>query len=190
MTVSVSIQGKDVNVTQQLREYVEKKVAKLDRYLPTIDEVGVELTEVLSARSAADRHIAQLTVHCPGVVLRTEVRKDDLFTAVDTAVEKMHRQIERYKGKHTRGRGDGAKADSLTAAPEPAEDLEDQEPVAQVVRRKRFTLTPMSETEAIDQMHLLGHDTFFVFYNAETSRINVLYRRRDSGFGLIDPDVG
>lgn len=187
MTVQITIQGRDLSITPKLREYVEKKVGKLDHYMPTLTEARVDLAEVVSARSAMDRHVAQITVHGPGLVLRAEERKDDLFTAVDAVIEKMHRQMERYKGKHMRGRGDGVGVGEL--AP-----LEEESPEAEapdvVVRRKRFTLTPMNEVEALEQMRLLGHDNFFVFYNGETSRINVLYRRRDGQFGLIDPDIG
>src|SRR5512135_2622684 len=107
MAVQTSIHGRDLSITPKLREYVEKKVNKLDHYLPSITEARMDLAEVASARSAADRHVAQLTVRGPGMVLRAEERKDDLFTAIDSVLEKMHRQIERYKGKRMRGRGDG-----------------------------------------------------------------------------------
>jgi putative sigma-54 modulation protein len=187
MAVQISIHGRDLSITPKLREYVEKKVSKLDHYLPSIAEAREDLAEVASARSASDRHVAQLTVHGPGMVLRAEERQDDLFSAVDAVMEKMHRQIERYKGKHMRGRGDGVGAEAVAPV---AEEEGMEEPPNVVVRRKHFTLTPMSEVEALDQMQLLGHDNFFVFYNAESSRINVLYRRRDGRFGLIDPEIG
>jgi putative sigma-54 modulation protein len=191
MTLSVQIHARDLHVTPHLREYVEKKVSKLDRYLPTISEARVELAEVKSARSAADRQVAQLTVHSRGVVLRAEERRDDIFAAVDAALDKIHRQIERYKGKRARGRGNGASADMVA----PLEELEDVavaelEPAGRVVRRKQFIVTPMNEAEAMDQMELLGHDNFFVFLNADTSRINVLYRRYDGDYGLIEPEIG
>jgi putative sigma-54 modulation protein len=187
MAVQITIHGRDLSVTPKLREYVEKKVVKLDHYLPSITEARVDLAEVPSARSAADRHVAQLTVHGPGMVLRAEERKDDLFTAIDQVMEKMHRQIERYKGKHMRGRGDGAGVEAVVTVEEEAPDEPQQ---GRVVRRKRFVLTPMAEAEAMEQMQLLSHEDFFVFYNAETSRINVLYRRKDGDLGLIDPEIG
>jgi len=188
MPVQITIHGRDLSVTPKLREYVEKKVGKLDHFLPSIVEARVDLAEVASARSAADRHVAQLTVHSPGMVLRAEERKDDLFTAIDMVMEKMHRQIERYKGKHMRGRGNGAGAEEVALVIE--EEAPEEPRVRQVVRRKRFVLTPMAEAEAIEQMVMLGHEEFFVFYNAETSRVNVLYRRNDGDLGLIDPDIG
>jgi len=188
MAVQITIHGRDLSITPKLREYVEKKVGKLDHYLPSITEARVDLAEVASARSAADRHVAQLTVHGPGMVLRAEERKDDLFTAVDEVMEKMHRQIERYKGKRMRGRGNGVGVEEVVLA---AEEEAPEEPRARrVVRRKRFVVTPMAEAEAIEQMELLSHEDFFVFYNAETSRVNVLYRRNDGDLGLIDPEIG
>jgi putative sigma-54 modulation protein len=192
MTVSVTIHGRDVEVSPRLQEYVEKKVGKLDRYLRVIREARVDLSEVRSVRSAADRCVAQLTIPMKGTVLRAEEREADMFAAVDAVLDKMHRQIERYKGKHRRGRGDGTGADEV-AAPELEETAPGTEPAEErprmVVRRKRFALAPMGEAEALEQMQLLGHDTFFVFFNAETNRVNVLYRRRDGDFGLIDPEM-
>ena len=188
MTVFVTIHARDLNLSPHLREYVEKKVSKLDRYLPTIHEARVDLSEIKSARSAADRFVAQLTVYVRGVVLRAEERKDDIFAAVDAVLDKIHRRIERYKGKHWRGRGDGAGVETLALAED--ETPVEPEPPGIVVRRKQFALTPMSEAEALEQMQLLGHNNFFVFYNADTNRINVLYRRNDGDFGLIEPEVG
>lgn len=193
MTVSVSIHGRDVEIKPRLQEYVEKKVGKLDRYLAVIKEARVDLTELKSARSASDRYVAQLTIPLKGTVLRAEERHNDVFAAVDAVLDKMNRQIKRYKGKHHRGRGDGADAAQVVAEPE--EEVSalaeaDEETPALVVRRKRFALTPMSEAEAIEQMLLVSHDNFFVFYNADTNRVNVLYRRRDGNLGLIDPEVG
>ena len=190
MAVAIQIHARDLNVTPRLREYVEKKVSKLDRYLPTISDARVDLAEVKTARSAGDRQVAQLTVHLRGVVLRAEERKDDIYAAVDAVLDKMYRQIERYKGKRWRGRGNGASAGTVMAV-EPEELVaEETESLGTVVRRKRFVVTPMNEAEAQEQMELLGHDNFFVFYNADTNRINVLYRRKDGDFGLIEPEIG
>src|SRR5687767_1245046 len=140
MTVSVSIHARDLNVSPRLKEYVEKKVSKLDHYLPTISEARMDLTEAKAARSAADRQVAQLTVHTRGQVLRAEERKDDIFAAIDAVLDKMQRQIERYKGKHARGRGNGASADTVAELADEA--VLEPEPPVNVVRRKRFALTP------------------------------------------------
>ncbi len=193
MSVTVAIHGRDVDVKPRLQEYVEKKVGKLDRYLSIIREARVDLTENKNARSASDRYVAQLTIPLKGTVLRAEERHNDVFAAVDAVLDKMNRQIERYKGKHWRGRGDGQEAAQIALEPEeetaPVMEAEEGRPTL-VTRRKQFLLTPMSEMEAIEQMELVSHDNFFVFYNAETNRVNVLYRRRDGNLGLIDPEIG
>ena len=186
MAVKVVVRGRDLEMSPRLQEYVDKKVGRLDRYLSIITEARMDLTEVKSARSAADRFVAQLTVPARGALLRAEERKDDVYAAVDAVLDKMQRQIERYKGKRWRGRSPGAETVDM---PEEELSAAEVEPAGVVVRRKRFALPPMNEAEAIEQMQLLGHDTFFVFYNAETSRINVLYRRRSGDFGLIDPEI-
>jgi len=191
MAVTVTIHGRDVDVKPRLQEYVEKKVGKLDRYLTLIREARVDLTENRNARSATDRYVAQLTIPLKGSVLRAEERHSDVFAAVDAVLEKMNRQIERYKGKRWRGRGDGVSAAELALEPEetaPGAEAE-EEPAIVVVRRKKFPLTPMSEAEAIEQMALTGHDNFFVFFNADNNRVNILYRRRDGQLGLIDPQI-
>jgi putative sigma-54 modulation protein len=189
MTLEVEIFGRGMEVTDRIADYVDKKVGKLDRYLPGIDEARVDLSYVKSARSAADRQVAQITVRGKGFILRSEERADDIFSALDTALDKMQRRIERYKGKRYRGRGDGRPAVALVEPPFQEEDEEEDEgPV--IARRKRFLLLPMDELEAIEQMSLLGHENFFIFFNANTNNVNVLYRRRDGSYGLIEPEVG
>jgi len=179
-----------MEVTDRIQEYVDKKVSKLDRYLPGIEEARVDLAYEKSARSANDRQVAQITVRGKRFVLRAEERADDIFAALDIALDKLQRRIERYKGKRYRGRGDGKSAAEVAA--EPAVEVEEEETLEEapvIVRRKLFHLVPMDEAEAIEQMELLGHENFFVFYNANTNGVNVLYRRREGGFGLIETEV-
>jgi putative sigma-54 modulation protein len=192
MTVSVQIFARDMNVSNSLREYIEKKVSRLDKFLPNLTEARVDVAEAKTARSAADRHVAQLTVHTRGVVLRAEERSEDMFAAVDAVLDKMQRQMERYKGKRWLNRTNGGGVGALAVAEEVAEELEVDaaEPAGVIARRKRFPVAPMNEAEALEQMQLLGHTNFFVFYNADSNRINVLYRRKDGTFGLIEPEVG
>jgi putative sigma-54 modulation protein len=189
MTVKVDIYGRSLDVTDRINDYVTKKVSRLDRFLPGIDEARVDLAYVKSARSAADRQVAQITVRGKGYLLRSEERADDIFTAFDEALEKMQRRIERYKGKRARGRGDGKSAAEVVPQPVIEEEEESGELGPIIARRKRFPLAPMDEFEAIEQMILLGHENFFIFYNANTSSVNVLYRRRDGTYGLIEPDI-
>ena len=188
MTLDVEINGRSLDVTERIRDYATKKVTRLDRYLPGIEEARVDLSFVKSARSATDRQVAQITVRGKGFLLRSEERSDDIFAALDAALDKMQRRIERYKGKHYRGRGDGKSA--AEAVSQPSEDEESGELRPAIVRRKRFILSPMTEFEAIEQMVLLGHESFFIFYNANSNAVNVLYRRRDGSYGLIEPQVG
>lgn len=184
---NVDIQTRNMAMTDAINEYVRNRVTRLNRHLPQIEDVRVELTFLKSARNAADRFNAEITVRGKNLLLRAEERADDLHAAFDTALDKLDRQVERYKGKHYRGRGDGR---SAAEAAEPIIDDETGELSPLVARRKKFTIYPMSEDEAVIQMRELGHDNFFVFYNAETSQINVLYRRRNGSYGLIEPEVG
>jgi putative sigma-54 modulation protein len=189
MALHIEVYGRNMEVTDRIQDYVEKKVSKLDRYLSDIDEARVDLAYVKSARSADDRQVAQITVRGKGFILRAEERAEDIFAALDIALEKLQRQVERYKGKRSRVRGDGRSAAEVSgefAVEE--EEAEEQAPV--IARRKRFIVTPMDEMEALEQMTLLGHENFFVFYNVNTNAMNVLYRRRDGHYGLIEPEVG
>lgn len=179
--MDIKVNGKNVDITPRLESYVEKKVSRLDRYLPNIQEVRVDLNEERP-------HVitAQITLrHERGRILRAEQRSDDLLGSVEAAVDKMYRQIEKYKGKRAR-KGDAA--DQFSEV-ETAIQLEESEmPIGEIVRRKRFLVTPMTEEEAIDQLEMLGHD-FFIFQNTDTGAINVLYRRHDANYGLLEPEI-
>lgn len=188
MTVKVEILVHNMDLSDRLEDYVTKKVSKLDRYLDTLEEAKVDLSFVKSARSANDRQVAQLTLRGKGVLLRAEERTKDIYASIDAAMEKLERQIERYKGKHWRGRGDGrSTAEAAPDAPETVLETAEAEPI--IARRKRFQLTPMDEAEAIEHMEFLGHPNFFVFYNVATHQVNVLYRRRDGTLGLIESEI-
>jgi len=173
------IKAKNIEVTEWLREYVEAKIGKLDRYLPSLSEARVELlTE--NAKSAQDRQVVQVTLRSNGTILRAEERSDDIFASIDAVLDKIYRQIARYKGKR-RGRGRRARGEPL-----PIEELEEE--AHRIVRVKQFSMIPMTQEEAIEQMELLGHD-FFVFFNSEVEGINVLYRRKDDNYGLLQPEL-
>jgi putative sigma-54 modulation protein len=187
MANRVEVQTRNIRLTDQIEEYVNKKASNFDHYLPSIEEAHIELVHHKAARNANDRNVVQITVRGKGFILRTEERADEALAAFDFALDNMQRQIERYKGKHYHGRGDGR---SAAEAIEPVIDDETGELSPLVARRKKFVLYPMSEEEAIVQMRNLGHDNFFIFYNAGTSKINVLYRRRNGSYGLIEPELG
>ena len=189
MTEKIETVTRNMRLTDNVREYVEKKASKLERHLQEIEEVRIELSHIKSARSAQDRQVAQITVHGKGFILRTEERAEDIHAAFDAALDKMQRQVDRYKGKHYRGRGDGRSAADVVEVEElPMDDTGELLPL--IGRRKKFIVLPMTEDEAVEQMRLLGHDNFFVFFNAEQNSIQVLYRRRNGTYGLIEPVIG
>src|SRR5690606_22313036 len=125
MAIKVDIFTKNLKMTERLEEYVNKKITRLYRYLKDIDETRVDLSYIKSARSASDRQVAQLTIRGKGYILRTEERADDIFAAIDEAVEKMQRQIARLKGKRQRGRGDGMPLSELASELPEVEDVEE-----------------------------------------------------------------
>jgi putative sigma-54 modulation protein len=176
---------KNITLTDDLQNYVTKKTKKLNRYLKTVEEIRVDLSYAKTARESNNRFIAQITLRGKGFILRAEERAEDINAAIDLVIDKIQRQIERYKGKKYLKRTEAPLADAMTA------EMEIPEPGSKIIaRRKTFTLIPMDEYEAIEQMTLLGHEDFFIFYNANTNKINVLYKRRDGTYGLIDPEVG
>jgi putative sigma-54 modulation protein len=182
--MDLTIKGKNVEITERLEDYVEKKIGKLDRYLPTITEAWVELS-VEGARAAAHRQVCQVTVRSNGTILRAEERSDDMFNSIDNVLNKMYRQIARYKGKRqNRWRGAGVNIEPLP----PQFEEEDFEEGPSIARIKTFSMTPMDPEEAVEQMELLDHD-FFVFYNADAGQVNVLYRREEGDYGLLQPDL-
>ena len=191
MAPKIETAARNMRLTDNIRDYVEKKASKLERHLQEIDEVRIELSHAKSARNALDRQVAQITVHGKGFILRSEERADDIHAAFDTALDKMQRQIERYKGKHYRGRGDGRSAAEVTEVVEKELPIDETgEFLPLIGRRKKFIVLPMTEDEAVEQMRLLGHDNFFIFFNAEQNSIQILYRRRNGTYGLIEPVVG
>jgi putative sigma-54 modulation protein len=190
MAVKIDIFTKNFELSDRLNDYVITKVEKLEKFLDEVDECRVDLSYIKTARNANDRQVAQITLRGKGFILRSEERADSMFTAVDAALDKMKRQISRFKGKRARGRGDGQTiAEAIDMGyPELKEEELEEQPV--IARRKRFMLVPMDELEAVEQMKLLGHEDFFVFYNANTSEFNVLYQRRDGTYGIIIPEIG
>jgi putative sigma-54 modulation protein len=191
MTIEVEIYGHDMDVRDDVHEHATKKVSKLDRYLSGIEQARVDLEYVKSARSAADRQVAQITVHGKGFILRAEEKSDSIVTALDAAVDKIQRRIERYKGKHTRSeRRQAGEATSAVLVNEGNEDVDSESFMPVISRRKQFVLVPMDEAEALEQMTLLGHNNFFVFFNVKTNTVNVLYRRSDATYGLIETEMG
>lgn len=191
--MKLNVHGRNIEVTDWIHQYVEKKVERLERYLPQAREAKAELA-YSETRAAADRYTAQLTIWANGQILRAEESTEDIFASIDAIVDKMSRQIERYKGRRFKNKrrvaaAGAADADlAATTLPEEAE-VNAEEMMGDVVRTKRFVVQPMSQEEAIEQMELLGHD-FFVFYSVDVKAMNVLYRRKDGNYGLLQPENG
>ncbi len=182
--MQVNITGKNLEVTDSLRQYIEKKIGRLDRYLPNINDARVELS-VENTRAAEDRQVAQVTLRTKQAMLRAEEHSADMFASIDAVRDKIQRQIEHSRGKRWSKRA--APAEGVLVTAETAEEEAVEEP-SRITRVKRFAMVPMDEEEAVDQMELLGHD-FYVFFNVNQNQINVVYRRRTGDFGLIQPEV-
>jgi len=180
--MGLQITGKNIELSPTVRSYIKRKLGKFSRHLPNIIESEVEITEE-ETKSPQQHFVVQVTVNSNGTLLRGEERGEDILIAVDKVVAIMNRQIEHYKGKlYKKGRG------SSFAKGEFTQEVETAPPPKRVIKVKRFAIKPMSVDEAIDQMELLGHD-FFLFFNADTEELNLLYRRKDGNYGLIEPEL-
>lgn len=184
MAFELEITSRNIDVNERIKEYIGKKVKKLDRHFDDIDEIKVDLVFVKSVRSSTDKHIAQITARGKGFMLRAEENAEDIFAAFDIAIEKMQRQVDRFKGKRNRGRGSGISLSELSSSLVAEKQVE-----SLIVRHKKFELLPMDEIEALEQMKLLSHEDFFIFFNIDNNAINVLYKRNDGTFGVIEPVV-
>ncbi|RME63424.1 MAG: ribosome-associated translation inhibitor RaiA [Caldilineae bacterium] len=190
--MKLNVHGRNIEVTDWIREYVEKKVNKLERYLPQAREARAELVYT-ETRAASDRYTAQLTIWANGQILRAEESTGDIFASIDAIVDKMYRQIRRYKGRRFQNRRRAAAANAANAElaatylPE-EEEVEAEEQGGEIVRVKRFIAQPMTSEEAIEQMELLGHD-FFIYFNVDTDSMNVVYKRRDGNYGVLQPEA-
>jgi putative sigma-54 modulation protein len=181
------IRGKNVEVTSALREYAEKKIGRMEKFFetPPSSEVGITLSVL------KNMHIIEVTIPIHGMTLRAEEKTEDMYASIDMVVEKLERQIRKHKTRINRKMKQEGTPRSVfkefyenkgtTAWAEEEAEFE-------VVRTKRFTLKPMDMEEAILQMNLLGH-SFYVFSNAHTSILNVVYKREDGRYGLIEPAV-
>jgi len=177
--MELKVIGKNIELTPELDRYIQQKLGKLSRHLNNIIEAKIEIAAE-KTRSPQQRFIAQVTVDSSGTLLRGEERGDDLFKAIDGVAAVMERQVERYKGKRYTKKGNVSIARTGTAVEAGAEST------GKVVKVKQFAVKLMAVDEAIEQMELLGHD-FFLFLNSEGGRLNLLYRRKDKNYGLIEP---
>jgi putative sigma-54 modulation protein len=175
--------GRQIEITEALKNYLDKKMVRLDRFFDNA-EAKVVLSMAQGAR-VERKAKAEIQVNVPGGIVRVEESDSDMYAAIDRAIDRLEYQLKRYKERHFQR--------ERQAVPEPvlagggfAEAEEDSEP--RIVRTKRFNMKPMTPEDAAFEMEALGHD-FFVFRNSDTEQINVIYRRRDGNYGLIEPSA-
>jgi putative sigma-54 modulation protein len=184
--VRTIVKGKNIDVPDRTREYAERKMARLERYLDDRTDAIVELS-IERHRSAADSRIVEVTLVIDGETLRGKAAGPTHESGVDDVVDKMERRAVDFREKPRAGRVRPPEEKELLRRI--ADGTSDESGDRRIVKTKRFAIEPMFEEDAIERMDDLGHD-FFVFVNAETERIAVLYRRNDGAYGLIEPVVG
>jgi ribosome hibernation promoting factor len=181
--MDLQVKGRNVDVTDPLFSYAERKLGKLSRHLSDGSRCELELA-VEHNPSISEPQVAEATVWTKGPVLRARESSTDMYASIDMVAEKLERQVKRYRDRRTRKQAQHAASHSQPAAAGP-HALPDEEN-AVIVKQKQFNMKPMPPEEAILQLELIGHD-FFVFTNADTDEVNVVYKRRDGNYGLIEP---
>jgi len=172
--MNIIVTGRHLEITPALKNYVEKKVKRINRYLSNISEAVVTISV------QKYRHKVEVLLKVDGVLIQAEGVTSEVYSSIDEVSEKLGRQIKKYKEKlvsHRKSEGKGS-----SGAPDVKSTLE----VGRIIKNKRFELKPMSPDEAVMQMDLLDKN-FFIFTNDNSGDINVIYRRRDGNFGLIEP---
>ena len=174
--MAINVRGKNLDITPALKDYVEKRVKKVTKYFDKTGDISVIL------RVEKGRHQVEVTVPVDGILLRGEESTPDMYASIDQVMDKLEKQIEKHKTKlEKRFRGGGFRADVASSVAVP--DVEEET----LVRSKRFAVKPMDAEEAILQMNLLNHD-FFMFLNIESEQVNLVYRRKDGHYGLLEPE--
>lgn len=174
--MKINITAKNFKVSDYLESVVQKKLDKLDKFFKGDPRADVTIA------TEAGKQIMETTIYHNGVFLRAKVESSDIYASIDGVVEKLERQIEKHKSKLIDKHQFGSLKDIIQS-----ENYDEDEFIPSVVKTKRFAIKPMSIEEAVLQMQLLDH-SFFVFSNAETEEVNVLYKRKDGNYGLIDPE--
>lgn len=174
--MNITVYGKNIPLTEALKEVAIKKISRLDKFF----HKDVEAKVVLSVERKKQK--VEVTIPFNGRILRVEEASDDMYSSIDDSVESLEKQIRKYKTKL-----EDRKHSNESIKFENVEPLDDSEEEFKVVKTKRFAVKPMSIEEAVLQMDLLKHD-FFVFLNADTEEINVVYKRKDANYGLIEPE--
>lgn len=176
--MKVTVIAKNIELTQALKEIVQKKISKLEKYF----EVEVEAKATLSVQK--NRQIIEVTIPFNGAILRSEESTDDMYKSIDLVEDKLERQIRKQKTRLSRKNNGSLKFAAFNDSK--VESNEDDE--GSLVKVKKFGVKPMDSEEAILQMDLLGHN-FFVYQDSESSKVNVVYKRKDGNYGLLEPEL-
>jgi putative sigma-54 modulation protein len=179
--MQLQVKGKNVEVSESIRSYAEQKLGKLDRQLHELTRIELELAVERNPSISANQ-VAEATIFTKGPVLRARESSQDMRASIDKLTEKLLRQVKHYREKRTRRR--------VRQEPtnEGATPMAVDETDLGIVKTKQFPVTPMTAEDAILQLELVGHD-FFLFRNLDSDDLNVVYRRRDGGYGLIEPQT-
>lgn len=170
------ISGKNINVTEGLKEAIYEKIGKLERYFT--DDTEVHVTFGVEK----ERQKIEVTIPMKGNIIRAEQESTDMYVSIDLVEEIIERQLRKYKNKIVEKKQSGSGLNQAFIE----EEIPDDEQI-EIIRSKRFAVKPMDAEEACVQMELLGHD-FYVFRNAETDEVNVVYKRKKNSYGLIEPE--
>lgn len=180
--LNFNIRGENVEVTPAIREYVETKIEKVERYFSE----GVNANANVNLKVYNDKQTkVEVTIPMKNVTLRAEERHNDMYAAIDLIVEKLERQIRKHKTKVNRKFRERESVGVYFAQEQAEQNEQATEEEYTVVRTKQFDLKPMDQEEAILQMNLLGHD-FYIYTDAESNNTNIVYKRKDGKFGLIE----
>jgi putative sigma-54 modulation protein len=196
--VQLQVSGRNLDITAPIREYAERKLARIERHLTEDTRVDLELAIERNRSISANQH-AELTVWTRGPVLRAHEYAEDMYAAIDLAVDKLDRQVRRYRERrrHWRPHHQARDIEALLPLADDDEAVlfsgdnggEPELPIPAIVKTKRFNMKPMHPDEAALQLELVGHE-FYVFLNAESDSVAVIYRRRDGNLGVIEPVAG
>jgi putative sigma-54 modulation protein len=196
--MQLQVSGRNLDVSAAIREYAERKLARIERHLTEDTRVDLELAIERNRSISASQH-AELTVWTRGPVLRAHEYAEDMYAAIDLAVDKLDRQVRRYRERrrHWRPHHQAREAEALLPLSEDdeaaslamANGSEPEAHIPSIVKTKRFNMKPMHPDEAALQLELVGHE-FYVFLNAESDAVAVIYRRRDGNLGVIEPVAG
>ena len=175
--MTIHVKGRNVDVTPAMKDYVEKKIAKITKQFKAVGDINAVL------KIEHGYHIAEITVPASGILLRAQESTKDMYSSIDLVVEKIERQIHKYKTRLMK-----KKYANFAEVPAQAPANIEEDGEFEIIKNKKFALNPMNTEEAILQMNLLNHD-FFMFFNIDQNGVNVVYRRKDGKYGLLSPEI-